>query len=148
MVVVGSLFFIWETKKWLLVTLERWLSYTVTIVWEFAWADSALGVLYKWLFEQIWLYRFNAICDSFVFRVWYEWTIREWFTTSFSWMKYVGFSFTELPKRANLDTCSFYMLKDSRWRWNKHPKLYIRHRNKMICPLCFEGCLFLKPHAL
>ena len=32
-------------KKWLLVTLGRWLSYTVTIVWELAWADSALVVL-------------------------------------------------------------------------------------------------------
>ena len=36
-------------KKWLLVTLDRWLSYTVTIVWEFPWAYSALVVLGKWL---------------------------------------------------------------------------------------------------
>ena len=35
-------------KKWLLVVLDRWSSNTVTIVWEFAWADSALVVLDKW----------------------------------------------------------------------------------------------------
>ena len=32
-------------KKWSLVTLDRWLSYTVTIVREFAWAYSELVVL-------------------------------------------------------------------------------------------------------
>ena len=32
-------------KKWLLVALDRWSSYTVTIVLEFAGADSALVVL-------------------------------------------------------------------------------------------------------
>ena len=26
-------------KKWLLVMLHRWWSYTVKIVWEFTWAD-------------------------------------------------------------------------------------------------------------
>ena len=36
-------------KKWSLVALDRWSSYTVTIVWELAWADSALVVLDKWL---------------------------------------------------------------------------------------------------
>ena len=35
-------------KKWSLVTLGRWSSYTVTIVWEFAWADSASVVFDKW----------------------------------------------------------------------------------------------------
>ena len=35
-------------KKWLLVVLDRWLSYTVTIVWIFAWTDSALVVLEEW----------------------------------------------------------------------------------------------------
>ena len=35
-------------KKWLLVLLGRWSPYTVTIAWEFAWADSALVVLHKW----------------------------------------------------------------------------------------------------
>ena len=35
-------------KKGSLVTLGRCLSYTVTIVWEFAWTDSALVVLDKW----------------------------------------------------------------------------------------------------
>ena len=31
-----------------MVALDRWSSYTVTIVWEFAWADSALVVLDEW----------------------------------------------------------------------------------------------------
>ena len=35
-------------KKGSLVMLGRWSSYTVTIVWEFAWTDSALVVLDKW----------------------------------------------------------------------------------------------------
>ena len=35
-------------KKWLLVVLDTWTSYTVTIAWEFAWADSALAVLDEW----------------------------------------------------------------------------------------------------
>ena len=35
-------------KKWLLVVIGRWSSYTITIVWEFAWADSALVVLDVW----------------------------------------------------------------------------------------------------
>ena len=35
-------------KKWLLVMLDRWSSYTVTIIWEFAWADSALVILDEW----------------------------------------------------------------------------------------------------
>ena len=49
MVVLDRLFFIREPEKWLLVALNRWLSYTVTIVREFAWADSALVVLHEWL---------------------------------------------------------------------------------------------------
>ena len=36
-------------KKWSLVTLDRWLSYVVMIVWEVAWVDSALVGLDKWL---------------------------------------------------------------------------------------------------
>ena len=36
-------------KKWSVVLLDKWLPYTVTIVWEFVWADSALVVLDKWL---------------------------------------------------------------------------------------------------
>ena len=39
-------------KKWSLVTLDWWSSYTVTIVCEIAWADPALVVLDKW-----WSYR-------------------------------------------------------------------------------------------
>ena len=34
----------WETKKMPLVALNRWWSYTVTIVQEFAWADSGLVI--------------------------------------------------------------------------------------------------------
>ena len=37
-------------KKWLFVALGKWSSYTVTIVWKFAWADSALVVLDDWSF--------------------------------------------------------------------------------------------------
>ena len=35
-------------KKWLLVALDMWLSYTVMAVREFALADSGLVVLDKW----------------------------------------------------------------------------------------------------
>ena len=31
-----------------LVALDKWSSYTITIVWEMAWADSALVILVKW----------------------------------------------------------------------------------------------------
>ena len=34
-----------DKKKWSLVALDRWLSYAVTIVQEFAWADSELVTL-------------------------------------------------------------------------------------------------------
>ena len=44
-----GLFSFWRPRKWLVVALDRWLSYAVMIVWEFAWADSALVVLDKWL---------------------------------------------------------------------------------------------------
>ena len=37
-----------DKKKLLMVALDRWSSYTVTIVWEFARAQSALVVLDKW----------------------------------------------------------------------------------------------------
>ena len=29
--------------------LDRWSSYTVMVVWDFAWANSALVVLDEWL---------------------------------------------------------------------------------------------------
>ena len=32
-----------------MVALGRWSSYTVTVVWEFAWADSASVILYEWM---------------------------------------------------------------------------------------------------
>ena len=44
-----QVFFIWGTKKWSLVTLDGWSSYTVMNAWEFAWVDSALVVLDEWL---------------------------------------------------------------------------------------------------
>ena len=47
--VLDRFFFIWGRKKWLLVELDRWLSYTITIMWELAWTDSALVLLDKWL---------------------------------------------------------------------------------------------------
>ena len=37
-----------DKKKWLLVVLDMWLSYTVTIAWEFVYANSALFVIDKW----------------------------------------------------------------------------------------------------
>ena len=43
-----QVFFIWETKNWSLVMLDRWSSYTVATVRDFAWADSAFVVLDKW----------------------------------------------------------------------------------------------------
>ena len=44
----GFFFHLGDKKKWLLVALDRRLCYTVTIVREFAWVDSALAILYKW----------------------------------------------------------------------------------------------------
>ena len=41
MAVLDRFFSFWGQKKWLLVALDRWSSYTVTIVWELAWVDSA-----------------------------------------------------------------------------------------------------------
>ena len=44
---------------WLLVALDRWWSYTVMIVWEFAWAELGIGhlrrvvILQRWLFEHV-----------------------------------------------------------------------------------------------
>ena len=45
MVVLEGYFSFGRQKKWSLVALDRWLSYTVTIVREFAWADSELVFL-------------------------------------------------------------------------------------------------------
>ena len=55
-------------KKWSLVVLDRWSSYTVTIVWEFAWADSLLVVLDEWS-----SYRGGCLnrSDSNVIRFWF-----------------------------------------------------------------------------
>ena len=49
-------------KKWQLVTLDRWSYYKVTIVWGFAWADSALVILDEWLsYRSGHLNRFDCI---------------------------------------------------------------------------------------
>ena len=48
MVVVDGFFSFRRQKKWSLVALNRWSSYTVTIVRGFAGADSALVVLDEW----------------------------------------------------------------------------------------------------
>ena len=44
-VVLDRFFLFGRQKKWLLVPLDRWLFYTVTILWEFTWADPALVIL-------------------------------------------------------------------------------------------------------
>ena len=49
MVVLDKFFFSFGgQKKWSLVVLDSWSSYTVTVVWELAWADAALVILDKW----------------------------------------------------------------------------------------------------
>ena len=49
MVVLDRFFFhLGDKKKWSLVVLDRWSSYTVTIIWEFARADPVLVVLDEW----------------------------------------------------------------------------------------------------
>ena len=69
-------------KKCSLVALDRWLSYTVTTVWEFAWVDSALVILDEWLsyrggrlnrFDCIWKFPwksetnfFDPFCEPFL----------------------------------------------------------------------------------
>ena len=51
-----------DKKNWSLVALDRRSSYTVMIVWEFAWADSALVVLDEWLsYRDGLLNRFDCI---------------------------------------------------------------------------------------
>ena len=50
--------------------LDSWLSYTVTIVWEFAWVDSALVVLGEWLsYRGGQLNRLDCICSMTFFRI-------------------------------------------------------------------------------
>ena len=48
MVVLDRFFSFGRWKKLLLVALDRWSSYAVMIVWEFAWLDLALVVLDDW----------------------------------------------------------------------------------------------------
>ena len=48
MVVLNRFFSFGRQKKWSLVALDWWLSYTVTVAWEIAWVDSALVVLDEW----------------------------------------------------------------------------------------------------
>ena len=52
MVVLDIFFHLGGKKKWSLTVFDWWLSYIVTIVWEFAWADSALVVLDECLFHR------------------------------------------------------------------------------------------------
>ena len=40
-----------------------------------------------------------------VLPVWYERTVREWFSNLFNCVRYVGFNFTELPKVTSFNTC-------------------------------------------
>ena len=47
-VVLDKFFSFGRQKKWSLVALNRWLSYTVTIAREFAWVDSGSVVLDEW----------------------------------------------------------------------------------------------------
>ena len=70
-VAVFDRFFLFgRQKKWSLVGLDRWWSYTVMIAWEFACADSALVVLEEWWFYRGGrLNRFDClIVDLKVFR--------------------------------------------------------------------------------
>ena len=48
MVVLDKSFLFGRQNKWPLVALDRWSSYIVTTVWEFAWADSTLVILDEW----------------------------------------------------------------------------------------------------
>ena len=67
-VVLDSFFSFGVQKKWSLVALNRWSSYTVTIAWESAWADSALIVLDEWLsYKGGCISRFD--CISFTLKV-------------------------------------------------------------------------------
>ena len=62
MVVLGRVFFsVGAQKEWLLVALDRLLSYTVMIVWELAWADSVLVVLGECLsYKVVCISRFDC----------------------------------------------------------------------------------------
>ena len=49
MAVLDRVFFrLGGQNKWSLVMLDICSSYTVTVVWKFAWANSALVVLDEW----------------------------------------------------------------------------------------------------
>ena len=48
MAVLDRFFSFEGQKKWSLVALDRCLSYTVTIIWPLAWADSGLVILDEW----------------------------------------------------------------------------------------------------
>ena len=62
--VLDRFFFIWG-RKWLLVELDRWSSYTITIMWELAWTDSALVFLDKWLsYRGGYITRLDCITSS------------------------------------------------------------------------------------
>ena len=44
-----AFFHLGDKKKWSLVALDGWSSYTKTILQEFDWADTALVILDQWL---------------------------------------------------------------------------------------------------
>ena len=59
------IFHLGDKKKLSLVALERWLSYTVKIVWELAWTDSSLVILDEWLsYRGGRISRFDCILSS------------------------------------------------------------------------------------
>ena len=53
----------------------------------------------------------------------------------------VRFNFTELLEVASLDTCSFYMLKDSRWRFTLGVEIRCSARRVL------NGACFVKQYA-
>ena len=38
-----------DKRKWSLVALKWWSSYTLMVICEFTWAETALAILDKWL---------------------------------------------------------------------------------------------------
>ena len=66
-IVVDNFVLFGTQKKWSLVVLDMWSPYAVRIVWEFAWVNSALVVLYKfWSYRGGPLNRFDCIVSSFL----------------------------------------------------------------------------------
>ena len=79
-VVLYSFFSFGRLKNWSLVQLGRWSSYTVTTVWEFARADSALGVL-----DELLPYRCGC-WNRFDCSIKCYWSNAVYFLVFFSWV--------------------------------------------------------------